>query len=221
MNTVTFTRVADGVSKRSYADWGLLLRPKKIPAPEPKFIMMGIEGRDGDIDLTEWAGEVRYQNRSFPLSFYMTDPVPDVTAKATEIRNWMHGQRVKITFSEDAEYYFLARVSVPDAHIEGGVGMLTVNVITEPYKYKQQKTVINKTIDGTQAIVLTNARKRATPEITIDTTGSMNVVYHSSLVWDLGSGVFTLPELELTQGDNVVTVTGTGTITFSWQEGAL
>ena len=48
----------------------------------------------------------------------------------------------------------------------------------------------------------------------------MNITYQGN-IWDLGSGVYTLPELELTEGANAVTVTGIGTISFIWQEGEL
>lgn len=59
------------------------------------------------------------------------------------------------------------------------------------------------------------------PEVVIETEGSLRIEFGTGNVWDLGSGSYTLPELELAQGDNVVTVTGVGTITFSWQEGDL
>jgi hypothetical protein len=48
----------------------------------------------------------------------------------------------------------------------------------------------------------------------------MNLVYGYN-VWDLGSGVYKLPDLELLAGDNSVTVTGTGTITFTYYEASL
>ena len=59
------------------------------------------------------------------------------------------------------------------------------------------------------------------PEVQIfSDTGSTRIAYQGS-IWDLGTGVYTLPELELTEGDNLVIVTGTGTVTFAWQEGDL
>jgi hypothetical protein len=40
-------------------------------------------------------------------------------------------------------------------------------------------------------------------------------------VWTLASGSYLLPELELVEGDNLVTVTGTGSITFTYTQGQL
>jgi len=49
----------------------------------------------------------------------------------------------------------------------------------------------------------------------------LRIVYGDNFIWDLGSGSYTLPELELMEGVNNVTVTGTGNIAFEWQEGDL
>ncbi len=77
------------------------------------------------------------------------------------------------------------------------------------------------TISGTQVITLANARKRAVPEISITTDNTLNLVYQAVNIWDLGSGSYTLPDLELVEGENAVTVTGVGSITFTWQEAML
>ena len=75
--------------------------------------------------------------------------------------------------------------------------------------------------NGVADVILLNGRKRAVPEVRVETTGTMHVVFKQDNVWALGSGSYTLPELELVEGENIVTVTGTGTITFTWQEGDL
>ena len=73
-------------------------------------------------------------------------------------------------------------------------------------------------VDGTRVITLTNGRKRAVPTIT--TTAAMTIGYGGG-TWTNNAGTYTIPELELTHGENTVTVTGTGTITFTWQEGEM
>jgi len=83
------------------------------------------------------------------------------------------------------------------------------------------ETVVTRAVDGVEDIILTNARKRAVPLVTIETANSMGIVYGTENVWELASGSYMLPELELTEGENFVTVTGTGTITFTWREGVL
>ena len=58
------------------------------------------------------------------------------------------------------------------------------------------------------------------PEVQIATEDKLRISYGNN-IWDLGAGSYTLPELELTAGANTVEVTGTGTITFTYQEGDL
>ena len=76
-------------------------------------------------------------------------------------------------------------------------------------------------MNGVEEVHLTNARKRAVPLVTITTNTSLNIVFNVDNIWDLSAGSYMLPELELVEGDNIVTVIGTGTITFTWREGDL
>ena len=77
---------------------------------------------------------------------------------------------------------------------------------------------VKKLPGGTAVITLTNGRKRAVPQIT--TTAPMTIEYNGGS-WTNSAGTYTIPELELTHGENTVTVTGSGTITFEWQEGEM
>lgn len=218
MNTVTFKK-SDGTTKNSYADLGLLLRPKKIAPPEPKVIRMAIDGRDGDLDLTEWAGEVRYNDRAFPLSFYMTCALSEIEEKATAIKNWLHGQRVQITFADDALYYYDARISVSDAHADGGLGVLDMSVVAAPYKLAQEKTYEMYDISGTKKITLNNDRMTARPKVITD--GAYTIVQGGATYNVAQAGEYEWTTLLLREGYNDLTITGTGRIAFEWQKGAL
>lgn len=101
------------------------------------------------------------------------------------------------------------------------IGTVSIECECEPYKYKTAKTVVTQAVSGETTIPLPNLRKRVVPEITIEADSTLHLVYETYNVWDLGSGSYTLPELELKAGENSVTVTGTGNITFSYQEAGL
>ena len=68
------------------------------------------------------------------------------------------------------------------------------------------------------SITLVNSRKRVVPSIT--TTDSMTITFGGTSTI-VNAGTFTIPTLELVEGNNTVTVTGTGNITFTYQEGGL
>jgi hypothetical protein len=59
---------------------------------------------------------------------------------------------------------------------------------------------------------------RAVPEVNVE--GDIKITYQNN-IWSLGSGSYTLPELELVHGENALQLEGTGAITFEWQEGDL
>ena len=202
----------------SYRDLNLILSKKEIGAPPVKENKLEIEGADGSIDLTEVFGRPTFGDVTHKFTFTSITRNDSLTLYST-VKNALHGQKLRIILDDDPGFYYAGRCYVSSYTDEKGIGTISVDCDCEPYKYKLSKTVVTKAVDGTETITLPNGRKRAVPEITIDTDTSLNIVYQAVNVWDLGAGSYTLPDLELVQGDNVVTVTGTGTIVFSWQEG--
>jgi len=65
---------------------------------------------------------------------------------------------------------------------------------------------------------IVNAKKRAVPTIT---ASSAFTLYHEGNTYTVAAGTTTIPELEFKEGINDVAVKGTGTISFTWQEGSL
>lgn len=206
----------------SYRDLKLLLSPdKEIGSPEVKEMKIDVEGADSALDYTDFFGEPKYDDMTHKFPFTTIVPASEFLSLFSFIKNALHGKKMPIILDDDPSFYYVGRVKVRPFTSDKNIGHVTIECDCEPYKYKKNKTVVSTAVNGTQAITLTNGRKRAVPEVTITTEGSLNIVFQETNVWDLGSGSFTLPELELVEGDNVVTVTGTGNITFAWQEGNL
>lgn len=205
----------------SYRDFNLILAKKDMGAPPVKEKKLDIDGADSDIDYTDYFGEPRYGNATHKFDFTTLLPQTDFLSQFSLVKNALHGKKLRIILDDDPIYYYVGRIHCQNFTNANGVGYINVECDCEPYKYKVEKTVISRAINGTQTITLTNSKKRAVPEVTIQTDTTLNIVYQTYNIWDLGNGSFTLPELELIEGDNLVTVTGTGTITFTWQEASL
>lgn len=203
-------------------DLGLILGKKELGTPAVKDEKTDIPGADGDLDQTEFFGEPKYENRTHRFDFSTMAPAEEFPAVYSNVLNRLHGKKMRIILDDDPLYFYMGRCHVSSFTSEKGVGTISVECDCQPYKYKNDHTVSAHVLDGTEmTITLTNGRKRAVPEVQIhNETGSTRIVYQGS-IWDLGTGVYTLPELELTEGENLVTVTGTGTVTFAWQEGDL
>lgn len=204
----------------SYNDFGLILSSKEIEAPAVKEKRLDIEGADSDLDLTEFFGEPKYSNARHKFSFTTVYKGTEFLSAFSAIKNALHGKKMRVILDDDPSFFYVGRLFVTKFTDERNIGILQIEADCEPYKRKLEKTVVSKAIDGTQAVSLTNSRKRAVPEVVIDTAASLRLEYQGN-IWDLGSGSFTLPELELVEGENIVTVTGTGTVRFTYQEGAL
>lgn len=203
----------------SWTDLHLILNKKEIGSPAVKEDEIEVEGADSNLDLTEFFGEPKYNNVIHKFDFSTIER--NSLSLFSNIKNALHGKKVRIILDEDPGFYYVGRLHVSPYTNEKGIGSLTIEANCEPYKYKLEKTVVQATIADSATVTLTNSRKRAVPEVVIQTEGSIRVEYLGTNIWDLGSGSFTLPELELMEGENLVTVTGTGNITFTWQEGGL
>lgn len=205
--------------KHSYKDLHLILSEKEIGAPGVKKETLDIPGGDGVLDFTEFHGEPKYGNATHKFTF--TTIENDLLTQYSTVKNALHGKKMEIKLDADPEYFYIGRCEVSSFHDEHGVGTIVITCDCEPYKYALVKTAIYRAVDGAADVVLLNGRKRAVPEVIIETDTSLNIVYQQSNIWDLASGTYTLPELELVEGENIVTVTGTGAITFTWREAAL
>lgn len=215
MNGITFG------SYHSYDDFHLILASKEIGAPTVKIMKIDVAGADGSLDLTDFFGEPKYENVILKFQFSTIVPQSGFAATYSTVKNALHGKKMRVILDGDSQFYYVGRLTVSSFTSSKGIGNISIEADCEPYKYKLEKTVISRAVNGTDTIVLTNSRKRAVPEVLIEAESSLNIVYQVGNVWDLGSGAYTLPELELAGGENSVTVTGVGNITFTWQEAGL
>ena len=205
----------------SYRDLHLLMTGKEIGAPEVKRHTVDIAGADGELDFTDYFGEPKYLNVQHRFAFESIQPRNEQLQQFTDIKNAIHGKKGRIILDDDPSFFYVGRCTVSKYTNEKNIGKITVECDCEPYKYKMAETVVTRAVSGVEDITLTNARKRAVPLVTIQTNTSMTLVYNVDNVWTLSAGSYMLPELELVEGDNFVTVTGTGTVTFRWREGEL
>lgn len=205
----------------SYDDFSLILTSKEIAAPKTKTVKIDVEGADSAIDLTEFFGEPKYEDCTHKFQFSTIVPQSAFLTLFSTIKNAIHGKKMRIILDGDPLFYYVGRCFVSSFTNDKNIGTVSIECECEPYKYKTAKTVITRAVNGEAIIALPNLRKRVVPEVLITADSALHIVYDTYNVWDLGSGSYTLPELELKAGENSVSVTGTGNITFSYQEAGL
>ena len=205
----------------SWDDFQLILASKTIGTPSPKTETIDIPGGDGVLDLTDFFGEAKYSNRNLSFEFSTMVTPSDFMSLFSTVQNALHGKKLSITLDEDPEWNYIGRISVSEWKADRNIGKLTIDCDCEPYKYKVSSTVITKTISGTSTITLPNSRKRVVPWVNVTSSSGLSVNYGSGNLWNLASGSYLLPELELVEGNNNIIVTGTGTITFTYVQAQL
>jgi hypothetical protein len=202
----------------SWDDLSLILGSKEIESPEPKTMYIDIPGADGSLDLTEYFGEVNYKNRKLSFVFSTIVPQNEFLELFSEIQNLLNGQKLQIIIDDDPDFYYIGRISISPWKVNKSVGELTIEADCEPFKYKLNKTIIKQAVTGSKEIVLNNLRKRVNPLVIVDS--QMSIQFGNN-TFTVSAGTYTFPELYLKPGKNVLTVTGTGNITFEYQEGGL
>lgn len=213
MNSVKFG------NKDSYKDFGLILRPKDRPKPSPKYEYISIPGRNGALDLTEAFGDVFYEDLNYQLTFNVVDAMNTWDEKITNITNFLHGKKMRVTFSDDANYYYYGRITVNELSSNKNLGILSLSCTFEPYKYKQDVTIKEYTVAAGNSYTFTNGRMKVVPTLTL--SAAMTFTFNGASL-SLGAGTFKVLDVEFTEGDNVITITnGSGTLKAEYQEGDL
>lgn len=203
----------------SYRDLNLILSKPVIPPAKVKVNMIDIPGGDGSIDLTEAHGKINYHDRDCTFTFAVF-PYEDFEEKKREVSNILNGKRFKITLDKDPNYYWVGRCFVNEYASDKKKYTIVVGATVAPYKLKQTETVYTFDLGAEKTVVLSNERKWAIP--TIETDEPSATVKIGGKTYTLpDAGTYRNPDICLVEGDNELTISGSGDITFTWREGAL
>lgn len=213
INSVTFENEA-GQVLRPYADYGVLLVSYDAPEPEPKTYRVSLEGMNGDIDMSDWAGAVYFNSRTVSMT------LRDLGRSGWRaLVNFVHGRKVKITFSDDAEWYFVGRCESIESITRKRVTNTTLAFVCDPFRLAQNETVVTATATNTaQTKTLYTSRRRVVPEITV--TGTVTLVYDGN-TYSLTTGTHKPPTFIIDDTPREVSITGSGTVSIKWRDGVL
>ncbi len=203
----------------SYKDLGLILSSRDISAPQVKDNYVDIEGGDGSIDLTEVFGDVFYENRDISLTFISLTERKYFWDVFSKCQNLLHGRRFNIVFDDDSDWYYVGRVSIDKWKTDKVIGSMTFDITADPYKYFKDETLIKKDVTESVTLRLINNRKPVNP--IIKTTSVMNLLFNDKTIISPQEQEFTSPDIRLVEGENILKVTGTGTITIRYRMGSL
>lgn len=180
-----------------------------------------IPGRNGSLDYSQaLTGYVVYEDREIELEFETeTTSEADYMEKTAEIVNLLHGQRKTVVLDSDPEFMWDCRLEVDSERKNRRYSVVTVTGTAYSYKRKTADTVVEQTVTDTATeITCNNLAEPVVP--TIETSASMRIQFGGK-THNVQEGTHTIPDIVFLAGENVLTVTGPGTIKIKYREGSL
>ena len=205
----------------SFHDLNLVLAPFTYTPAQVKENRVDRAGGHGSIDLTEALGEVKYHDRELTFKFTVF-PQDELTfeERQTAVSNAVNGLRCKITLDKDPDYYWEGRCKVNEYLSDKRLRQIVIVATVAPYKMAQHETVVPVELTGApQTIILTNAKKAVVP--VIECSDDDTVITFGNVEATLTAGAHKVLDIRLVQGANILTVSGSGTVTFTYREGVL
>lgn len=201
---------------------GWLRESVNFPTPQSQANTIMVPGRNSPIRYTEALGRVSYQPRSFEIVLSMLGTRTRFNEMVSVVVNQYAGQLTRVICSEEPSLYAIGTLEMAPAYDPlTGKGQLTISCSDgDSYRYHVEETVV--TVTGSGSVYLDNDYMPVVPVIT--------ATAETALGWQVGtdtfrktvsSGTWEFPEMELQAGRNVVSVTGSGIVTFRYREGCL
>lgn len=187
-----------------YQTYGLFMTNELvIESPEARTNYVEVPGMSGVLDFsTALTGEPVFDNRKISFTLAKVGTTEEIDTARRTVANLFHGRRVKLQFPFiDDEYYFVGRLSVIGLNNYGS-GKILFEVDADPFRYKNEETVINEALNATpKEINIEIEGQSLVPSITVteETTITFNGVNYS-----LSSGLHKIYSIRLVSGSNVI-----------------
>lgn len=206
----------------SFYDLNLILSKVEIPPAKPKTVYTDVPGMDGSLDQTEALGDVKYYDREGCKFTFAMNPAGDLSESAweekkTEVSNSLSGKAFPITLDKDPDYYYQGRCTVDEFLSDKRHRQIVVTARVNPYKYKQHETVVSYLLSTTaQKVNILNGRKTVCPYIEC-TDANCKIVFGNA-TFVLPAGTSKILDIRFVHGVNTLELSGTGKVTFRFQE---
>lgn len=200
--------------------WTLAACALSDATPLTNFI--DVPGRlDGPLDAsTALTGDVQYGPRTLEITLESSEGTrQEREERINQMVNRLHGQRVPIRLPDDDGHYLVGRISVKKNYNDLVHASVTVSAVCEPWKYENDETVHEITVEGnTIEAMLENERRRVIPLLTVQ--GAVVLEYAGNR-YELQGGLHKLPDLLLTTQGVKVKVSGSGSVSFAYRKAVL
>lgn len=217
-------------------DLKLILSETIISPPKIKTKYIKIPGMDGIIDLTEFDGNIHYDNRTIKFIFNVDYANKYWKSIISEVNNKLHGRKMDIIMDDDPAFIWHGRVTVKNQDKYCRTGKIEIEVDADPYKYSRFTSLEEKEwdsfdfendimqclkdveINGDTEIEVIGYRKNVLP--VIYAAGTVSVVCNGTKT-ELAEGKNKILNIVIKEGRNIFHFSGKGTISIEFRGGSL
>lgn len=239
---VTFYDVDANVSKHTLDDWGLYLRgyPIKSP-PQPKWLTTDIPGANGEINYTKaFAGRVSYNIRNLHIELLSGANSEKWDSQYSEVLDFLAGKHVHIIFDSDPDYYYDAWTYAVSVAMDRHRQIIVIETRAHPYKLEMQSSledwlwdpfnfedgIIREykdlEVDGSLSLTIPARRMEVVPTFIVSDTGGVGLdVTYNGHTYHLSDGENRVVNIDLPEGENVLTFAGNGVVSVGYRGGRL
>lgn len=223
------------LGKHSYRDMGVTMAPgRDVSIPKKNKILVSVPFSNEEYDFSEIYGEQTYEPRQLTYPFNIKAPTKEgMNAKRTKIINWLLNSHGKQKLYDDVYpgYYFLAELEGDASFKENWRdGILTATFKAYPFMIAELEEgndiwdtfnflldyaqITDFEVNGTKEVVLYNP---GTPSLSPKITASNAMeIEMNNVVYNVPSGTSSSEDFILKTGENNFTISGQGTIKFSF-----
>lgn len=208
----------------TWSNWGLILTKKTdLEPPQVKANYVDLEGMSGSLDLTEaLSGEPTYEDRIFSAFFCACDSSYEKRrGLLSEIISAIHGRKMKIVEPDDLNHYLYGRMAVRNVNHTVSYSDFSVEMRCDPWRYAHNETVQTISVNSdapTDIRIFNNGRKTVCPDILVSGQVTFTCCGVTS---SATNGRYKVSTFKLYQGENVIQVSGSGTLTLTYREAVL
>ena len=237
-NAATITVISSGKSYHTLRDWGLAIGNNNyIKEPVQETLYVDIPGMNGFLDMSEViAGHPVYKYRMLELQVGSLNRRMLWDAAVSNIRNAIDGKVVKIIFDNDLGNYWTGRVTINGFDRVRELGKFIIQIKADPYKmecfssledwewdsFNFETGVIREykelVVDSELILSIPGNRKEVIPSFIC--SAPMELQF-DGVTYQLPEGASRVLNVELTEGENILTFVGNGIVSVDYRGGSL
>lgn len=209
MITVSFNTI------NLYTDMGIVLERFDIGLPEMKVTKVSIPGRHGELDMSKaLSGYTHFTNRTLTLTLGLRGSEEQHEQQRIRLFQLVYNQPIKVTFSH-LEGYFLGVVTLHSYERTPAKSTINVSIDCYPFRYVTSDTIALHMLSSTPKTIRIH-NDQMPVALTILTTANA-VIEHKGKRYAVERGEHRLGII-LDTGENVLKVSGSGTLTTKFRK---